>query len=152
MFVIGWLQSTITHEGQRSSAATSYLGPRFISRNNLHVLLNTRVTKLFQTSSKLNSKKKIAFRGVEFAQSEDGKSCLFESSIDNTGISLMLLTSLTCLRTPASYNSFQRSHPLRRIRWVPIHTPSLRSGPSLRSHRPQHHPHPQYSQRRAEPH
>ncbi|KAK7017372.1 mitochondrial choline dehydrogenase [Favolaschia claudopus] len=35
--------------GQRSSAATSYLGPDFISRPNLHVLVNSRVTKLVQT-------------------------------------------------------------------------------------------------------
>ncbi|KAJ7292195.1 aryl-alcohol oxidase [Mycena rebaudengoi] len=42
---IGWLQSTIG-DGMRSSSATSYLGPRFIHRKNLHVLLHAQVSKL----------------------------------------------------------------------------------------------------------
>ncbi|KAJ6578050.1 aryl-alcohol oxidase precursor [Mycena capillaripes] len=33
----------------RSSAATSYLGPNFMSRPNLHVLVNSRVTRIIQT-------------------------------------------------------------------------------------------------------
>ncbi|KAG6856866.1 hypothetical protein H0H87_012683 [Tephrocybe sp. NHM501043] len=45
---VGWLQSTIKN-GERSSSATSYLGPQFINRKNLHVLLNTRVTRLLET-------------------------------------------------------------------------------------------------------
>ncbi|KAF7432616.1 hypothetical protein PC9H_004558 [Pleurotus ostreatus] len=47
---IGWLQSTITSEGRRDSSATSYLGPSFISRPNLHILLNSQVTRLLPAS------------------------------------------------------------------------------------------------------
>ncbi|KAF8874753.1 hypothetical protein BD779DRAFT_1613535 [Infundibulicybe gibba] len=43
---LGWLQTTIDEHGRRSSSATSYLGPQFINRPNLHVLLETRVTRV----------------------------------------------------------------------------------------------------------
>ncbi|KAJ7149767.1 aryl-alcohol oxidase [Mycena crocata] len=66
---VGWLQSTI-EGGQRSSAATSYLGPDFISRPNLHVLVNARVTRLIQTGVDHG---KPAFRAAEFTQTETGK-------------------------------------------------------------------------------
>ncbi|TFK24117.1 glucose dehydrogenase short protein [Coprinopsis marcescibilis] len=46
---IGWLQLTIGN-GERSSSATSYLAPKYLNRKNLHVLVNSRVTKLVQTS------------------------------------------------------------------------------------------------------
>ncbi|KAJ6524246.1 aryl-alcohol oxidase precursor [Mycena vulgaris] len=65
---VGWLQSTI-NGGQRSSAATSYLGPTFMSRPNLHVLVNARVTRIIQTATDMY---KPAFRAVEFIQSETG--------------------------------------------------------------------------------
>ncbi|KAF7375514.1 Choline dehydrogenase, mitochondrial [Mycena sanguinolenta] len=65
---LGWLQATI-NGGQRSSAATSYLGPDFISRPNLHVLVNSRVTRLIQTGV---DQGKPAFRSVEFTQTENG--------------------------------------------------------------------------------
>ncbi|KAJ7617200.1 aryl-alcohol oxidase [Roridomyces roridus] len=65
---LGFPQSTILG-GQRSSAATSYLGPDFMSRSNLHVLVNSRVTRLIQTG--LDSGKP-AFRSVEFTSSETG--------------------------------------------------------------------------------
>ncbi|KAF7375564.1 Choline dehydrogenase, mitochondrial [Mycena sanguinolenta] len=65
---VGWLQSTI-NGGQRSSAATSYLGPDFMSRSNLHVLVNSRVTQLVQTGMDQGSP---AFRSVEYTQSETG--------------------------------------------------------------------------------
>ncbi|KAJ7149908.1 aryl-alcohol oxidase precursor [Mycena filopes] len=55
--------------GQRSSAATSYLGPSFISRPNLHVLVNSHVTRILQTGVDLG---KPAFRSVEFTQKETG--------------------------------------------------------------------------------
>ncbi|KAJ7606755.1 aryl-alcohol oxidase precursor [Mycena polygramma] len=66
---LGWLQSTIDG-GQRSSAATSYLGPTFITRPNLHVLVNSRVTRIIQTGV---DQGKPAFRAVEITQSEGGK-------------------------------------------------------------------------------
>ncbi|KAJ7751448.1 aryl-alcohol oxidase precursor [Mycena metata] len=65
---LGWLQSTIKG-GKRSSAATSYLGPTFMSRPNLHVLVNSRVTRLIQTGT---DQGKPAFRSVEFTHSETG--------------------------------------------------------------------------------
>lgn len=45
----GWLQSTIGHDGTRSSAATSYLDEQTRSRSNLHIVLNTRVTRVLKT-------------------------------------------------------------------------------------------------------
>ncbi|KAK0235294.1 aryl-alcohol oxidase precursor [Armillaria nabsnona] len=62
---VGWAQSTINH-GKRSSSFTSYLGPEFIGRPNLHVLLNSQVTRLLQTNSA-----PAEFLTVEFAQSSD---------------------------------------------------------------------------------
>ncbi|KAJ7936057.1 aryl-alcohol oxidase-like protein [Mycena leptocephala] len=60
----GWLQSTIGG-GKRSSSATSYLGPQFIRRENLHVLLHAQVTKLVNPS---HVGGKLAFGGVQFSQ------------------------------------------------------------------------------------
>ncbi|KAF8209499.1 aryl-alcohol oxidase [Mycena galopus ATCC 62051] len=65
---LGWMQATIDG-GQRSSAATSYLGSAFISRTNLHVLVNSRVTRIIPTGVDAG---KPAFRSVEFTQSETG--------------------------------------------------------------------------------
>ncbi|KAJ7451784.1 aryl-alcohol-oxidase from pleurotus Eryingii [Mycena galericulata] len=62
---IGWGQATIKN-GSRSSSATSYLGPQFINRPNLHVLLNARVTRVLQTTPG-------TFRTVEFLQDLNGK-------------------------------------------------------------------------------
>ncbi|KAJ6494585.1 aryl-alcohol oxidase [Mycena sanguinolenta] len=61
---IGWGQATIK-DGARSSSATSYLGPQFINRPNLYVVLNTRVTRVLQTSTG-------AIRTVEFVQNLNG--------------------------------------------------------------------------------
>ncbi|KAJ6454627.1 aryl-alcohol oxidase [Mycena sanguinolenta] len=63
-----WPQQTI-NGAQRSSGATSYLGPEFIFRSNLHVLVNTRVTRVNQTGIDSG---KAAFRSVEATQSETG--------------------------------------------------------------------------------
>ncbi|KAF9447616.1 GMC oxidoreductase [Macrolepiota fuliginosa MF-IS2] len=54
----GWIQSTINN-GERSSAATAYLGG---TGNNVHVLLNTQVTRVVPVNSK-----GLEFRGVEVA-------------------------------------------------------------------------------------
>ncbi|KAK7473181.1 hypothetical protein VKT23_001280 [Stygiomarasmius scandens] len=59
---VGWAQSTILN-GSRSSSATSYLGPQFIRRPNLDVLLHAHVTRILPTTS--NSK---SFHTVEFSQ------------------------------------------------------------------------------------
>lgn len=62
--VLGWQQSTIVN-GSRSSSATSYLAPQFVSRPNLHVLLHARVTRVLPTTSN-------TFRTVEFVQDLNG--------------------------------------------------------------------------------
>ncbi|KAJ7121245.1 aryl-alcohol oxidase [Mycena crocata] len=62
---IGWGQATIKN-GSRSSSATSYLAPRFISRPNLHILLHSRVTRVLQSTAG-------TFRTVEFVQDLKGK-------------------------------------------------------------------------------
>ncbi|KIK62557.1 hypothetical protein GYMLUDRAFT_42024, partial [Collybiopsis luxurians FD-317 M1] len=67
----GWLQSTITTEGRRSSSATSYLALKYIERKNLDVLLNARVSRVLPSASK-SSSSGYAFRTVEFAQDLDG--------------------------------------------------------------------------------
>ncbi|KAJ7745458.1 alcohol oxidase [Mycena maculata] len=61
---IGWVQSTIK-TGSRSSSATSYLGPQYIGRPNLHVMLKTLVTRVLQSSNG-------TFQTVEFAPSSGG--------------------------------------------------------------------------------
>ncbi|KAJ7135916.1 aryl-alcohol oxidase precursor [Mycena epipterygia] len=63
--------------GKRSSGATSYLGPTFMSRPNLHVLVNSRVTRLIQTGK---DQGKPAFRSVEFTQSEKGPRTVVQAS------------------------------------------------------------------------
>ncbi|KAJ8463201.1 hypothetical protein ONZ45_g17664 [Pleurotus djamor] len=63
---ISWIQGTIKG-GKRSSSATSYLGPEFINRPNLHVLLQARVSRLLCTDEVQGKK---SFRSVEFAQNE----------------------------------------------------------------------------------
>lgn len=60
----GWLQSTIG-EGKRSTSATSYLAPKFVQRNNLHVLLHAQVSRLVDPDK---SKGVVTFGGVQFLQ------------------------------------------------------------------------------------
>ncbi|KAF7368911.1 GMC oxidoreductase [Mycena venus] len=61
---LGWIQSTIGG-GMRSTSATSYLGPEFIHRQNLHVLLHAQVSKLVDAGRVSG---KLTFGGVQFAQ------------------------------------------------------------------------------------
>jgi len=61
MFDPGWQQST-TGLGERSSAATGYLTTEVRIRPNLHILVETRVTRILQTSGT----HKLALRTVEF--------------------------------------------------------------------------------------
>ncbi|KAF7377822.1 GMC oxidoreductase [Mycena sanguinolenta] len=65
---LGWLQSTIGG-GMRSTSATSYLGPEFINRPNLHVLLHAQVSKLVDPGRENG---KLTFAGVQFAQGSGG--------------------------------------------------------------------------------
>ncbi|KAJ7318172.1 GMC oxidoreductase-domain-containing protein, partial [Mycena albidolilacea] len=61
---LGWMQTTIGG-GMRSTSATSYLGPEFIRRKNLHVLLHAQVSKLVGSN---HANGKLTFAGVQFAQ------------------------------------------------------------------------------------
>ncbi|KAJ7834873.1 hypothetical protein B0H14DRAFT_3708913 [Mycena olivaceomarginata] len=63
---VSWTQNTIKH-GKRSSSFNSYLGPEFIGRPNLHVVLNAQATRFIQTSQAPKE-----FKTVEFAQTEEG--------------------------------------------------------------------------------
>ncbi|KAJ6498230.1 alcohol oxidase [Mycena vulgaris] len=65
---IGWTQSTIKN-GSRSSSATSYLAPQFMSRPNLHIMLNTMATRVVQSGSKNGEPE---FQTVEFAARSGG--------------------------------------------------------------------------------
>ncbi|KAF4610035.1 hypothetical protein D9613_010642 [Agrocybe pediades] len=56
----GWQQATAGH-GERSSAATGYLSAAVRARPNLHILLETRVTRILKSSGPGT-----AFRTVEF--------------------------------------------------------------------------------------
>lgn len=65
---IGWSPFSVAN-GTRVSAATAYLEPALASRSNLDLLVNTQVTKIFQTG--VHGKRPI-FRGVQFAASASG--------------------------------------------------------------------------------
>ncbi|KAK1222763.1 hypothetical protein PQX77_014372 [Marasmius sp. AFHP31] len=64
---VGWGIATILN-GARSSSATSYLGPKYASRPNLDVILNTRVTRVLTKG--INST--LGIYGVEAAASAQG--------------------------------------------------------------------------------
>ncbi|KAH9030465.1 aryl-alcohol-oxidase from pleurotus Eryingii [Lactarius hengduanensis] len=65
---IGWSQFSIAN-GTRVSAGTAYLEPALASRSNIDLLVNTQVTKIFQTGTQ---GKRPIFRGVQFAASGSG--------------------------------------------------------------------------------
>ncbi|KAK0184513.1 alcohol oxidase [Armillaria mellea] len=62
---IGWSPYTIGN-GTRSSSQTSYLGARYIGRQNLHVLTHTHVTRILQSTNDTNVPP--TFDAVEFTQ------------------------------------------------------------------------------------
>ncbi|KAK0214705.1 pyranose dehydrogenase [Armillaria nabsnona] len=63
---IGWHQKTIGN-GTRSSSETLYLGPEYIVRENLHVLVDSHVTRILVANDS-NVEKKTHFDSVEFTQ------------------------------------------------------------------------------------
>lgn len=60
----GWTPLTVGN-GTRSSSQTSYLGPKYIRRPNLHVLTDARVTRILDTKRISQSP---SFDAVEFTQ------------------------------------------------------------------------------------
>ncbi|KAH9054134.1 aryl-alcohol-oxidase from pleurotus Eryingii [Lactarius vividus] len=65
---IGWSQFSVAN-GTRVSAGTAYLEPALASLSNIDLLVNTQVTKIFQTGTQ---GKCPIFRGVQFAASASG--------------------------------------------------------------------------------
>ena len=60
---VGWVQGAIG-SGQRSSSATTYVGPDYINRPNLHILLHAQATKLLEAIN--HGSATPCFNGVEF--------------------------------------------------------------------------------------
>ena len=68
---IGWVQGAIWN-GQRSSSATTYVGPDYITRPNLHILLHAQATKLLEVTD--HGSATPCFNGVEFGLSTGSSS------------------------------------------------------------------------------
>ena len=66
MLCLGWPQQSIA-TFERSSGATAYLAPEYLSRPNLHVLVNAHVTRILQTGTDSG---KPAFRSVEYTTAD----------------------------------------------------------------------------------
>ncbi|KAK0222762.1 aryl-alcohol oxidase precursor [Armillaria nabsnona] len=65
---IGWHQKTVGN-GTRSSSETSYLGPEYIDRVNLYVLVDSHVTRiLVENDSTVDQDSEPYFDSVEFTQ------------------------------------------------------------------------------------
>ncbi|KAK0224247.1 aryl-alcohol oxidase precursor [Armillaria fumosa] len=62
---IGWAPFTVGN-GTRSSSETSYLGPAYVGRPNLHVLIHAHVTRIL--SSNTTTSVRPTFDSVEFTQ------------------------------------------------------------------------------------
>ncbi|KAF9444132.1 GMC oxidoreductase [Macrolepiota fuliginosa MF-IS2] len=62
---VGWMQSTIGHDGTRSSSATSYLDNQTRGRKNLHIVTDTFVTRVLKTPGA----KGLTIRSVEIRSS-----------------------------------------------------------------------------------
>ncbi|KAK0459149.1 aryl-alcohol-oxidase from pleurotus Eryingii [Desarmillaria tabescens] len=67
---IGWEQTTVGN-GTRSSSQTSYLGPGYIDRKNLHVLVHSYVTRILVANTSDSHLPR--FNTVEFTQDAGGK-------------------------------------------------------------------------------
>ncbi|KAJ7761112.1 aryl-alcohol oxidase precursor [Mycena metata] len=116
---------TMSHvnNGSRSSSATSYLGPQFIGRPNLHVLVNAQVTRVLPTASN-------NFRTVEFvnrltmtatkevvlsAGSIGSPNILLHSGIGNS--SALQQLGITPLHNLPSVGQNLTDHPLLIMAW-----------------------------------
>ncbi|KAJ6498864.1 aryl-alcohol-oxidase from pleurotus Eryingii [Mycena sanguinolenta] len=118
---IGWEQQTVKN-GSRSSSATSYLAPQFVSRPNLHVLLHARVTRVLQTSSNNT------FRTVEFVQDLGGEKYTFTAGKE-------VILSAGSIGTPniLLHSGIGKSSTLTSLGVKPIHNlPSV--GQNLTDH------------------
>ncbi|KAG1842904.1 aryl-alcohol oxidase-like protein [Suillus tomentosus] len=73
---LGWVQNSVSSKGFRSSSATAYLTPA-MERDNLDVLIQTRVTKLVAVSQENGVP---TFGQVEVAQTATGPRLLFNAT------------------------------------------------------------------------
>ncbi|KAG2107386.1 aryl-alcohol oxidase-like protein [Suillus discolor] len=73
---LGWTQNSVSSKGFRSSSATAYLAPA-MERDNLDVLIQTRVTKLVAVSQENGVP---TFGQVEVAQTATGPRLLFNAT------------------------------------------------------------------------
>ena len=60
---VGWIQGAIGH-GRRSSSAATYVGPDYINRPNLHILVHAQATKILEATDQDSTTP--CFNGVEF--------------------------------------------------------------------------------------
>ena len=74
----GYIQGTIGNS-QRSSSATSYVGPDYINRPNLHILLHAHATKLLEATGPGATVP--TFNGVEFGIEPSGTSTIPQSYV-----------------------------------------------------------------------
>ncbi|KAJ6594355.1 alcohol oxidase [Mycena capillaripes] len=117
---ISWDQMTVK-DGARSSSATSYLAPRFISRPNLHVLLHARVTRVLPTASN-------DFRTVEFVQDLQGKRLALTAKKE-----IVLSAGSVGSPTILMYSGIGNSATLKKLGIEPLHDlPSV--GQNLTDH------------------
>ena len=68
---VGWIQGTVGG-GKRCSSATTYVGPEFIGRPNLHILLHAQATKILEETG--HGDETPRFNGVEFGTGPSSKS------------------------------------------------------------------------------
>ena len=64
------MQGTIG-DGQRSGPATTYIGPNYVNRPNLHILLHAHATKLLEATDLHTTTP--TFNGVEFGTGPSSK-------------------------------------------------------------------------------
>jgi hypothetical protein len=61
-FLVGWPQVTINGP-ERDSSASAYLAEEYLRRENLHVMVNTRVTRVLRTGANSQTPE---FKSVEY--------------------------------------------------------------------------------------
>ncbi|KAF5340266.1 hypothetical protein D9611_007827 [Ephemerocybe angulata] len=71
---LGLTQLTVGH-GERSSSATGYLGPKYITRKNLHVLVGHRAIQVLKTATHKGAP---SLRTVKFVAEDDPKGLVHE--------------------------------------------------------------------------
>jgi choline dehydrogenase-like flavoprotein len=142
VYVLGWTQWTIGN-GARSSSAVSYLGPGYIKRPNLAVLLHARVLRIGQTKSSSNN---VAFREVQFTQDAGGNDHKYlrspllihcPASIHNLTASKEVILSAGSIMTPTIllHSGIGNSTELRAVGITPLHElPSVGKNLTVSTH------------------